>query len=260
LVSLAWNPLIPKERSPARRPLDDWTPWATTESEGDDASSESEGDGDASEATTTTPVASARAQRLAQGESTGTASTRGSRRRVGGAAVPVPAAHIRAPVSVGGIIAVVGAIVAGGGTLLEMVKVGLGPNNLTTTTLSTTYFDTDNGKIAALGAVALVLALATLVRPVANFIPSIVVAACGLAAFGLALSDRLDLSNAGDDYRREFFRDNQLRGLVQVTIGPALYVAMAGGLIATIGAVLASRDRWRSAIAGDAGLLATRDC
>jgi hypothetical protein len=153
-------------------------------------------------------------------------------------------AHIRAPISIGGIIAAVGGLVAAGGTLLEMVKVGLGPNNLTTTTLTTTYFDTDNGKVVAvLGAVALVLALATLVRPIASIIPSIVVAACGLAAFGLALSDRFDLSNAGDDYRREFFRSNQLRGLVQVTIGPALYVAMAGGLIATIGAVLASRDR-----------------
>lgn len=197
------EPTDPEGSASGASTPDDWTPWSTTES------AESESDGDASEATTT-----------------------------------VPAAHVRASVSVGGSIAAVGGVVAVGGTLLEMVKVGIGRTNLTTTTLSTTYFDTDNGKIvAALGAVALVLALATLVRPIASVIPSIVVAACGLAAFGLALSDRLDLSNAGDDYRREFFGSNQLRGLVQVTIGPALYVAMAGGLIATIGAVLASRDR-----------------
>jgi hypothetical protein len=225
---------------------DDWTPWSTTESAGEDPAPavESDAEGDASGTTSTTPVASARAKRLAQGESAPTGSTRPSRRQVGAAAVPAPAAHIRAPVSVGGIIAAVGGIVAVGGTLLEMVKVGVGPNNLTTTTLTTTYFDTDNGKVvAALGAVALVLALATLVRPISSIIPSIVVAACGLAAFGLALSDRFDLNDAGDDYRREFFRNNELRGLVHVTIGPALYVAMAGGLIATIGAVLASRDR-----------------
>jgi hypothetical protein len=238
------EPTGPEGSEPGAATPDDWTPWATTEPSADDAPGESGGEGDASEATATTPVASARAKRLAQGDTT-PGTTRASRRQVGAAAVPAPAPHIRAPVSVGGIIATVGGIVVAGGTLLEMVKVSLGVSNLTTnTTLSTTYFDTDNGKVvAALGAVVLVLALATLVRPVSSIIPSIVVAACGLAAFGLALSDRLDLSDASDDYRREFLRTNPLRGLVKVTVGPALYVAMAGGLIATIGAVLASRDR-----------------
>jgi hypothetical protein len=212
---------------------DDWTPWSTpVPSAGDSPSAAGDVEAGAATEVDAAPVAAEPPP------------GRPPRRQVGGAAVPAPVAPIRPPVSVGGIIAAVGGVVAVVGSLLEMVKVGLGPSQLTATTLSTSYFDTDNGKIvAALGAVALVLALATLVRPVANIIPSIVVAACGLAAFGLALSDRIDLNNAGDDYRHQFFRENGLRGLVQVTIGPALYVAMAGGIIVTIGAVLASRDR-----------------
>jgi hypothetical protein len=168
----------------------------------------------------------------------------GRSRQVGEAAAPAPAPRIRAPVSLGGVIAAVGGVVVVIGSLLETVKVGFGEGNLAGTTLSTSYFDTDNGKIvAALGALALVLALATLVRPMASMVPSIVVAACGLGAFGLALSDRIDLNDAGDAAREQFLRGNELRGVVHVTIGPALYFAMAGGVVVTIGAVFASRDR-----------------
>jgi hypothetical protein len=222
---------------------DDWTPWSTGASEVDTPTGPEAGDASSDVApppTGATP--SARAKRLAQGETS--AAPRASRHRPAGDGLAGAAPPARSSLSIGGITAAVGGLVVVAGSLLEMVKVGLGQHQLTTTTLSTSYFDTDNGKVvAALGAVVLVLALATLVRPVSNMIPAIVVAACGLAAFGLALSDRLDLSSAGDDYRREFLRGNQLRGLVQVTVGPALYVVMAGGLIATIGAVLASRDR-----------------
>jgi hypothetical protein len=229
----------PEGSAPGASTPDDWTPWSTPEADAGAAEPDATADVESS-----APVASARAKRLASGGDP--APTRASRRRGDGAAgaAAAPVAQHRAAFSVGGIIAAVGGIVVVVGSLLEMVKVGLGPNQLTVTTLSTTYFDTDNGKIvAALGAVVLVLALATLVRPISSIIPSIVVAACGLAAAGLALSDRFDLGDAGADYRRAYFSNNQLRGLVQVTIGPALYVAIAGGVIATIGAVLASRDR-----------------
>jgi hypothetical protein len=173
-------------------------------------------------------------------EPSGSASGESTSDDLNGVAAPT-ARSARRSLSIGGVVAALGGAVVVVGSLLEMVKIGFGADQLASTT--TTYLDTDNGKVvAALGAVALVLAVATLVRSRAGIIPGILVAACGLAAFGLAVSDRFDLDNVGNDYRHKFFNDSQARGLVQVTIGPALYVVIAGGLIVAIGAVLASRE------------------
>jgi hypothetical protein len=140
-------------------------------------------------------------------------------------------------VSVGSIVAMVGGVAAVIGSLLDMVKVAVGSIHLD---VSTSYVDTDNGKIVvALGAVVLILSAVLFLRPHASVVVPMGIAAAGLATLALAFSDRLDLRNLGDDYRA----DNHIAGVVHVTIGPALYVVMAGGLIATVGAVLASRDR-----------------
>ena len=110
------------------------------------------------------------------------------------------------------------------GTLLELLSVSVGKSEV-----SKTYLDTDNGKaVAALGVVVLVVALSSLIRPGLGVIVPIVIAAAGLAAFGFALYDRIDLNDASD--------------AVGATFGPALYVAMVGGIIATVGGMLVSRD------------------
>ena len=110
------------------------------------------------------------------------------------------------------------------GTVLELLSVSVGKSEV-----SKTYLDTDNGKaVAALGVVVLVVALSSLLRPGLGVIVPIVIAAAGLAAFGFALYDRIDLNDASD--------------AAGATFGPALYVAMAGGIIATVGAILVSRD------------------
>lgn len=147
-------------------------------------------------------------------------------------------------INFGAIAAALGGVVIVVGTLLDSVKVSVGNTKVNTTTLSTSYFDTDNGKVVfVLGVIIVVVALVTLVRPVASMVPAIVLTAAGLAAFGLALSDRVDLSNVGDDYRQRYISDTAIRALVHVTVGPALLVVMAGGVIATIGALFATRDR-----------------
>jgi len=126
--------------------------------------------------------------------------------------------------NVGGIVAAVGGAAIIVGTLLELLSVSVGKSEV-----SKTYLDTDNGKaVAALGVVVLVVALSSLIRPGLGVIVPIVIAGAGLAAFGFALYDRIDLNDASD--------------AVGATFGPALYIAMAGGIVATIGAMLVSRD------------------
>jgi hypothetical protein len=49
-----------------------------------------------------------------------------------------------------------------------------------------------------------------------------------LAAFGFALYDRIDLNDRAE--------------AVGASFGPALYVAMAGGVLATVGAMLIARE------------------
>jgi hypothetical protein len=146
-------------------------------------------------------------------------------------------------ISIGAIVAALGGVVIIVGALLQSVKVTVGSTKIATT-LSTSYLDTDNGKVVVvLGAIIVIIAVMLLVRPVASVVPAIVMAAAALASFGLALNDRIDLDNVGDDYRQRYISDSAIRALVHVTVGPALVVVMAGGLIATIGALLASRDR-----------------
>jgi hypothetical protein len=218
---------------------DDWTPWATPDPADEATADDQPGDDGVA---TVAPVVSARARRLAQGNTA--APTRRSRRAGALTSASSPIARARAVVSVGGIVAAIGGAVAIAGTLLELLSVGIGVNALNTVTLSTTYFDTDDGKVvAAVAAAALIVALIALVKPMSSIIPSIVVAACGLAVFGFALYNRIDLDSQTDDLRRQLTRNNPYKGLVHVSIGPAVYVAMAGGILATIGAVMASRDR-----------------
>jgi len=121
---------------------------------------------------------------------------------------------------VGAIVAAIGGAVVIAGTLFDLVSV---------THASKTYIDTNNGKVvAAMGVGVLVVALAALIRPGLGIIVPVVIAAAGLAAFGFALYDRIDLNDATDAVNGSF--------------GPALYLAMAGGIVATVGAMLLSRD------------------
>jgi hypothetical protein len=80
-----------------------------------------------------------------------------------------------------------------------------------------------------LGVVVLVSALASLVVRDLGAIVPITIAAAGLASFGFALYDRIDLNDVAD--------------AVGASFGPALYVAMAGGLVASVGAVLVAREQ-----------------
>jgi len=144
---------------------------------------------------------------------------------------------------IGGVIAALGGVVVVIATFFEMLSVTLGLDAVRETTLSRTYFDTDNGKVvAALGVVIVVLALTTLVRPNPNFVVSVVMVASSVATVALALYDRIDLDGVTDELRTRLYHGNPAPGIVQASIGPALYVAMAGGLFATIGAVLAARE------------------
>jgi hypothetical protein len=165
-------------------------------------------------------------------------------RRAGDAAAPFYDDRIRPPLSIAGIVAAIGGVVIAASVLFDMLSASIGLDDASRTTVSRSYFDTDNGKVvAALGVVVLVLSLATLVRPARSVIWPIAVTACGLAALGLAIYDRIDLDNVAGELRNRIYHDNPTSGVVHVTIGPALYIAMAGGVIATIGAVFASRDR-----------------
>lgn len=130
-------------------------------------------------------------------------------------------------VSIGAIVAAVGGGLAVLGAFLEVASVDLALAASNNVTLSANYFDTDDGKIvAAVGLIVLLVGLATLVGWISGVVPAIVFAAGGLALFGFALNDRLDFDSA----------------LGRLTFGPALYVVMAGGLVAAIGGVLASRE------------------
>ncbi len=130
--------------------------------------------------------------------------------------------------NIGGIVAAIGGAAIIVGTLFELLSVTVG-RGAAELSASKSYLDTDNGKaVAALGVVVLVVALSSLIRPDLGVIVPIVIAAAGLAAFGFALYDRIDLNDASD--------------AVGATFGPALYVAMAGGIVATVGAMLVSRD------------------
>jgi hypothetical protein len=156
----------------------------------------------------------------------------------------VAGARATPAISVGGIVAALGGAVAIGGSLLEMAKVSIGLENFTKVALSSTYFDTDRGKVvAAIGAAVVIVALATMVRPISRLIAPIVVAAGGLAILGFSIYDRVDLDSSTDAVRHRLTVNNPLSGLVHVDIGPGLYVVMAGGALATIGAVLAARER-----------------
>ena len=123
---------------------------------------------------------------------------------------------------------------------LVSATVGSGRNELSS---SRTYLDSDNGKIVlVLGVLVLLVSLATLLRPHRDIVWSVVVAACSLAALGLAVHDRIDLDDVGSEIQSRLAASGTT-GSVHVSIGPALYIAIAGGIVATVGAVIAARDR-----------------
>jgi hypothetical protein len=149
----------------------------------------------------------------------------------------------RSRTGVGGIVAIVGGALIAVGTLFELVTATVGPAGRNQLQSSQTYLDTDDGKtVLVLGVIVIVLAVVTLLRPSRNVIWPIVVAACSLAALGIAIHDRVDLNNLAGEIRDRFARSDAATGIVHVTIGPAVYIAIAGGVVATVGAILAARD------------------
>jgi hypothetical protein len=134
----------------------------------------------------------------------------------------------RSPSNLGATVAALGGAVIVASTFFDLV-------NLTITrgsaelSAAKTYLDTDNGKVvAAFGVVVLVCALGSLVARDLGVMVPIAVAAAGLASFGFALFDRIDLNDPAD--------------AVGASFGPALYIAMAGGVVATVGALLVARE------------------
>jgi hypothetical protein len=145
--------------------------------------------------------------------------------------------------SVGGIVAILGGVLISVGTLFEMVSATVGSSGHTQVHSSQTYLDTDDGKVVlVLGLVVVVLAALTSLRRSRSIVWPIVSAACSLAAIGLAVHDRIDLDDLGNQIRNRYPSGDAATAVVHVTVGPALYIVIAGGVLATIGALLAARD------------------
>ena len=133
----------------------------------------------------------------------------------------------RRPENLGAIVAAIGGAIAVVGTVLEVASVQYALDANHDITLSANYVDTDNGKVvAAVGVVVMLVALATLIWRLTSGIPAIVLTGGGLAIFGFALYDRFDLGSKSGS----------------LSFGAALYVVMAGGVIAALGGVLAARE------------------
>jgi hypothetical protein len=131
---------------------------------------------------------------------------------------------------IGAALAVIGGIVVLVGTLLELASAEHTFDATGRIILSADYIDTDDGKIvAAVGVVLIVVALVALVWNIRSGIIAIVLTGGGLAALGFAIDDRIQLDTS--------------RG--NLSFGVALYVVMAGGIIAAIGGVLTARVRSR---------------
>lgn len=129
---------------------------------------------------------------------------------------------------VGAVVAAIGGAVIVVATFFELLSVTVG-RGAAEVSASKTYLDTDNGKVvAALGVVVLVCALGSLIARDLGVMVPITVAAAGLAAFGFALYDRIDLDDGA--------------AAVGASFGPALYVVIAGGLVATVGALMIARE------------------
>jgi hypothetical protein len=127
----------------------------------------------------------------------------------------------------GAVVAAIGGALVVVGTLLELASAEYALDSANSIRLSATYLDTDDGKIVmAVGIVIVVVALATLVWQVSNGVTAIVLTGGGLAALGFAIYDRFHLDTAHGN----------------LSFGAALYVVMAGGVIAAIGGFLTSGD------------------
>jgi hypothetical protein len=201
--------------APDRTP-DDWTPWADTPATGTEAATE-----DADDESSVAPTARA-------------ARPRETRSRVS-------RSETETPISVGGITVVIGAVFAIAGTFLTMVRVGVPTSSLSRTVLSQTYFESDDGKVvAAIAAVVLIVALLFLMRVGDTLVAQAAVAVGGLAILGLSIYDRVDLDNSVDDLQSSL---RIPRAALDVSIGPAVYTCMFGGVLVVVGAVLSARRR-----------------
>jgi hypothetical protein len=223
------EPSEPPPPEPGAAPTpDDWTPWATPEAPESAPGAESPAEAGAS--APAPPVAAPAAPT--------------SRRRVAPTPVVV-ASSATTPVSIGGIVVAVGAAIAVAGTFLNMVKVTVGVNSLRAVTLNstTTYFDTNRGKlVAAIAAAVLVVALVGLLRGATTSCPPPWPASGASRYWAFSIYDRIDVDTFIDDQRASL-KGNTLRSLFEANVGPALYVCMGGGVLILIGALMAARRK-----------------
>lgn len=132
----------------------------------------------------------------------------------------------------GGVVAILGGGAAIAGTFLEMAKIQLGPLSATAT-----YWDSDHGKlVAGIAAGVVIVAILGLLRPAPNGLVVALTFAGAATVAGIALYDRIDLDNPDGPL-------SAIRTPAVITSGPGLYVCIAGGVIAAIGALFAASRR-----------------
>jgi hypothetical protein len=146
------------------------------------------------------------------------------------AAAPASTAP-RGGLEIAGVVALLGGVVGLVGTFLPWAKASAGVFSATVNGI-----DTDDGKLALVASIAIVLfSLALLRRPVNTVFVVLTVLAGGGAAIVAAVdlsdtSDRVSTANASSD-------------IVHASTGAGLYVLLIGGGIAIVGAVLSLQNR-----------------
>jgi hypothetical protein len=135
----------------------------------------------------------------------------------------------------GGVVAVLGGAAGIVGTLITMTTSTLGPVSETAT-----YFDTDRGKfVFGISIAIVVVSVIGLLKPSPNGFLVLLVVLGGIAVTTLAVYDRIDMQNQVD----ELTRAGGVGAVLQVTFDAGLYVCIAGGVAAALGAVLAASRR-----------------
>jgi hypothetical protein len=135
----------------------------------------------------------------------------------------------------GGVVAVLGGAAGIVGTLITMTTSTLGPVSETAT-----YFDTDRGKfVFGISIAIVVVSVIGLLKPSPNGFLVLLVLLGGIAVTTLAVYDRIDMQNTVD----ELTRAGGVGAALQVTFDAGLYVCIAGGVAAALGAILAAGRR-----------------
>ncbi len=135
----------------------------------------------------------------------------------------------------GGVVAVLGGAAGIVGTLVTMTTSTLGP-----VTETATYFDTDRGKFVFGISIAIVaISVIGLLKPSPNGFLVLLVLLGGIAVTTLAVFDRIDMQNRVDDLAKT----GGVGAALQVTFDAGLYVCIAGGVAAALGAILAAARR-----------------